>query len=262
MRRFLLAITLVSHCLIASAGEVLPAALPQAEESAALASAAATGMTIYRHDHAAAVATDAVRTLQKFREDKRVRGWVTEQQGKHIVVTFLSDTPAALYRVPVSGGKAGAVVVLETPAPLSAFESGAAAARSAVLASKFMPCSPTYNSVILPGAAPAEDWVAYLIPGTTKNDVVPIGGTYRFVVKDAKVIAQRGYTRTCIALQTDPAAVGLMVTHLLDAVPTEAHVFWSLWARKPIFVATPPGGTIWSVDGDKINLVERKGAGG
>ena len=49
-----------------------------------------------------------------------------------------------------------------------------------------------------------------------------------------------------------------MITHLLDPIPTEAHVFWSLWARKPMYVATPPNGTIWVVDDGKIKLVERK----
>jgi hypothetical protein len=258
MHRSLLAITLVSLCLVATANEVLPAALAPAEESAALASAATMGMTIYRHDQAAAVATDAILSIQN---DERVRGWVTEQQGKQIIVTFINDTPAALYRVPVTGGKAGPVVALEAPAALSAYELGAASARSAVLAAKYVPCSPRYNVVILPGATPAADWIAYLIPGTTKNDVVPIGGTYRFVVKDTKVISQRGFTHTCIALKTDPKAVALMITHLLDSVPTEAHVFWSMWAKKPLFVATAPGGTIWSVEGDRIKLIERKAAG-
>jgi len=54
----------------------------------------------------------------------------------------------------------------------------------------------------------------------------------------------------------------LMITHLLDPIPTEAHVFWSIWAHKPLYVATPPNGTIWVVEGSKIRLVERKPAEG
>jgi hypothetical protein len=86
--------------------------------------------------------------------------------------------------------------------------------------------------------------------------VVPIGGTYRLETSGSSVISQRGFTRSCIALQSDTSAVGLMITHLLDPVPTEAHVFWSLWASKPMYVATPDG-TLWIVEGGKIGLVER-----
>lgn len=131
------------------------------------------------------------------------------------------------------------------------------------MASAIEPCSKNYNSVVLPsGATPGTDWNVYLLPGTTKHNVVPIGGTYRMEIDGAKVVSQRGFTRTCIALQSEPEAVGLMITHLLDPIPTEVHVFWSLWAKKPIYVATPPNGTIWIVDGNKIGLVERKAAEG
>jgi hypothetical protein len=260
MLRRLLAASLATFCLCASADKTLPAELPPTEESAALAAAISVGSTIYRHDQAASVATDAALALRKFKKDKRVEGWVTEQRGDRFVVTFLDSTPAALYRVPVTGGVAGEVEILEAPAPLSAYESGAASARSAALASKFQPCAQTYNSVVLPGSNASEDWVVYLLPGTTKKNIVPLGGTYRFSIKDAHVTSQRGFTRTCVALQTDPKAEALMVTHLLDPVPTEAHVFWSIWAKKPIYISTPPGGTLWSVDGDKIRLVDRKAA--
>jgi hypothetical protein len=150
---------------------------------------------------------------------------------------------------------------METPAPLTPYESGAAAARAAALTSRFQPCSENYNAVVLPStAAPENNWVVYLIPGTTRNDVVPIGGTYCVEVSGSNIVSQRGFTHTCIALQTDPKAVGLMMTHLLDPVPTEAHVFWSIRAKKPMYVATPPNGTVWIVEGNKIRLVERKAA--
>jgi len=254
----LLVAALASACAPTYADEALPARLSAAEESAALASAESTGATIYRHDQAAAVATDAALGLRRFKKDKRVRGWITEQQGNAIVVTFLDGTPAALYRVTVEGGVAGAVTALDAPAVLSPYEAGAATARSLALNAPFQACSRSYNSVVLPGSSPAEDWVVYLVPGTTKSNVVPIGGTFRFGVKGSQLVSQRAFTRTCIALPSDPRAEALMITHLLDAVPTEAHVYWSIWARKPIYVVTPPDGTVWSVQGDHIKLVERK----
>ena len=264
MIRHIFAIILAFCSLTASADEPLPKELPADQEAVALKTAETTGLTIYRHDQAAAVATDAALKLRQFKKDKRVKGWITEEQLDQIVVTFIDQVPAALYRVAVSkDGVAGAVMALETPVSLTPYEAGAAAARTAALASKFQPCSENYNSVVLPSPNTNEnDWVVYLIPGTTKNDVVPVGGTYRVDVSGSNVVSQRGFTRTCIALQTDPRAVGLMITHLLDPIPTEAHVFWSLWAKKPMYVATPPNGTIWVVDGNNVKLVERKAAEG
>lgn len=260
MIRCILAIALAASLSAAFAEEPLPKELPEEQETAAIRSAEVTGLAIYRHDHAAAVATDAVMKLRAFRKDKRVNGWLTEEQQDQIVVTFIDKTPAALYRVTVSKeGAAGPVTALESPAQLTAYESGAATARSAALASGIQPCSKSYNSVVLPSADQSgKNWMVYLLPGTTKNNVVPIGGTYRVETSSANVVGQRGFTRTCIALQTDPRAVGLMITHLLDPIPTEAHVFWSLWAKKPIYVATPPNGTVWAVEGNRIRLVERK----
>lgn len=264
MLRYVLAVTLAVCPAIALADEVLAQALPPEQEAAALRAAEAAGLDIYRHDLAAAVATDAVIGLRRFKNDARVRGWVTEEHQDRIVVTFIDQAPAALYRVSVSReGVAGPVTALDEPAPLTPYELGAATARAAALASGFEPCSKNYNSVVLPsGATPGTDWDVYLLPGTTEHNVVPIGGTYRMEIKGAKVVSQRGFTRSCIALQNEPEALGLTITHLLDPIPTEAHVFWSLWAKKPIYVATPPNGTIWIVEGNKIGLVERKAAGG
>ena len=263
MSRYLLPLVLAVCCLSVSAEEPLPKELPLDQEATALRSAESTGLSIYLHDRAAAAATDAINHGQ-FKGDKRVRGWVTQEQQGQIVVTFIDQTPAALYRVAVSSnGVAGPVTALENPTPLTSYESGAAVARAAALASPYRPCAATYNSVVLPlPSATSNSWAVYLLPGTTQNDVVPIGGSYRFTVSGSKIISQRGFTKTCIALHTGPNVAGLMITHLLDPIPTEAHVFWSLWAKKPIYVATPPNGTIWDVEGNEIKLVERKATGG
>ena len=256
----LFALTVISFA--AAADETSPKRLPTGQEAAAIRSAEDTGLAIYRHDHAAAVATDSASELRAFKKDKRVKGWVTEEHQNQIVVTFIDQTPAALYRVVVSkDGVSGPATALENPAPLTEYESGAAGARTAALSSTFQPCSKSYNSVVLPiGETPGKSWAVYLLPATADSNVVPIGGTYRIETSGSSITSQRGFTRTCIALQTGPKAVGLMISHLLDPIPTEAHVYWSLWAKKPIYVATPPNGTIWMVEGNKIRLVERKAA--
>ncbi|SOD50583.1 hypothetical protein [Pseudoxanthomonas wuyuanensis] len=261
MTRLILAITLIASSLAAFADDSLPEELPSEQEVPALLSAETTGLTIYRHDQAAAVATDAAFKVRSFKKDKRINGWITEEQQGSVVVTFIDKTPAALYRITVANGVAGSLASLESPTPLTAYEAGAAAARQAALASNFEPCSSSYNSVVLPSPVDGN-WLVYLIPGTTKNNIVPIGGTYRMEISGSNIVSQRAFTRTCISLQTDPRAAALVVTHLLDPIPTEAHVFWSIWAQKPLYVSTPPNGTLWLVEGNNIKLVERKPADG
>jgi hypothetical protein len=111
--------------------------------------------------------------------------------------------------------------------------------------------------VVLPPEAGGDGgWRVYMLPATKQRDAVPIGGTYRLEVRDGAVVAQRGFTRSCIALGRGPKVAGMMITHLLDPVPTEAHVHWSLWAETPMYVSTPPDGVLWAIEFGVIRKVE------
>lgn len=213
------------------------------------------GRAIYLNDRAAAVATDAALALDTFRKERRVRGWITEAHDDAVTVTFIDGTPAALYRATVSdaGKLVGRVEAYAMPQPLSPFEAGAAAARAAALGAKFQPCSNRYNTVVLPLGATDDKWLVYLLPATTRHGVVPIGGTYRMTIDHNTIVAQRPFTKSCIALEDDPRAVGLMITHLLDPTPTEVHAFWSLWAHKDMYVST--NGAVWAIHDGHIRLV-------
>jgi hypothetical protein len=46
----------------------------------------------------------------------------------------------------------------------------------------------------------------------------------------------------------------MMITHILDPIPTEAHVHWNLWAATPLFVATEAG--VWAVEDGRIRAVK------
>jgi hypothetical protein len=244
--------------------------LDDAQIAKALLAADATGRLIYLHDHAAAVATDAVMELKAFRRDGKrgdLAGWITEQREEGIVVSFLSSEPVprARYRATVAsdGRIAGTAEALAEPAALTAYELGAARARTTAGAATFEPCSRTYNTVILPPTTEGGGWTAYLLPGTTQHGVVPLGGSYRLDLDAAgeTILKQRPFTRTCIALDSPPndgsmKAVAMMITHLLDPVPTEVHVFWSLWARQPMYVATSQGN--WLIEDGKTRLMSRR----
>ena len=239
-----------------AATAVDPDAKALADSDAALRAIEATGRSIFEHDRAAAVATDVAMAQRVFKRDKRVRGWLTESKDGGIVVTFIDETPSALYRVLVSAeGEPSPLLPLDAPAPLSAFESGAATARRLASESPFQACSESYNTVVLPDAAFDGGWVVYLLPGTTRHDVVPLGGTYRMEVRDGAVTAQRGFTRSCIALNRGPNVGATMITHILDSVPTEAHVHWSLWSGTPMFVTTDGG--IWKIEQGRVRALPR-----
>lgn len=267
MFRTSLLLLLTPFGFAANADEPLPQALPPAQEKAALRQAEDAGLRMFRHDKAAWVVTDELDKIKAFRKDRRIAGWITEERGDQIVVTFIGpsegEAPQALYRATVSaaGKVVGKAIALENPETLTEFEANAAAARAAAMSSSFSPCAKTYNPIALPDATgPQGNWSVYLLPGTTDNMAVPIGGSYRVEVDGGshKVLSTRAFTRTCIQLQNDPRAVALMITHLLDPIPTEVHVFWSLYSGKNMYVSTPPNGTAWKIEGGKIALIERK----
>lgn len=255
---------------LALAQEDAPAPMDDAQIAQALLDAEATGRAIYLHDQAAALASDAVMTLKAFRQDGkqgRLGGWITEQRDEGIVVTFLSSDaePRARYRVTV--GSEGRVIgdpqALAESAPLTPYELGAARARNTAAHAEFAPCSRSYNTVVLADPREGGGWIAYLLPGTTKHGVIPIGGSYRLDMDATGLqrLKQRPFTKTCIALESPPEdkareTVAVMITHLLDPVPTEVHVFWSLWSRTPMFVVTSEGN--WLIEEGKITLKERR----
>lgn len=262
LRCLLLSFALASPLIHAQ--EQTPAALDSAQRTKALLDAELVGVVILRHDHAAAVATDAARELKAFRRDARLGGWITEAHDGGIAVTFISKdaAPQALYRILVSdeGKMVGDVQALPSPTALTPNEAAAASARNTAFGSDFAACSRTYNTVVLPAPENSDaGWTVYLLPGTTKQGHVPIGGSYRFDLdaSGTKVIRHRGFTRTCIALENPKQAEAMMITHLLDTVPTEIHVYWSLWARKPMYVMTSPG-SIWKIEDGRIMHIEHE----
>ena len=117
--------------------------------------------------------------------------------------------------------------------------------------------------MVLPGRKAADPVSVYfLIPQTTFQEY-PYGGHYKFDIKDGKVIEGRAFTRSCIALplRKQGKAEALFLTHLLDDVPTEVHVFGVLNTGLPLFVGVKDG-RIYSVsvsDGrPAIRLISKK----
>ena len=122
------------------------------------------------------------------------------------------------------------------------------------------PCTPVaMNTVVVPpddAAAPIE---VYVMSAQAKAGEYPLGGHYLFTV-DAEGVAtkRREFTKSCIVLDSQKfdQLQGLLVSHLLDPVPTEIHVFTSLSAGVPVFVLTSENDRLWQVRGDAISEIE------
>lgn len=261
----------IGLCAIAphARAQLLPAT--QVEDASKLRAAENLGLRIYRHDRAAGLATDALMAKRKFRKDKRVGGWLTEAREDAIRVTFVdpksSDMPHAIFEIDVRDGatKTDDVVAIEPPRPLSATQLGAWHARATVLKSDFNACSSSYNSVILPSAdSGSPGWSVFLLPATSDSNVVPFGGTYRFETDadGGTVKSTRAYTKSCIAFPRErvpkgATPVGLYVTHLLDPIPTEAHVLLNYTTGQPVYVMTTGNDGFWKIDRGRIEAVEK-----
>lgn len=229
-----------------------------------------TGERIFALDRAASLATDAIGELKGFKRDRRLKGWITEEAGDGIQVSFVGSkgkaTPSVLYRVTISasGGIVSAPEAMQEPIPLTEEQTRQFAARTVALESVEAPCSKTYNTVVLPRASPEANWVVYALPGTKKAGVFPVGGSYRFEVapNGDSVISSRGYAKTCIELTGQANLAAFTLSHLLDPNPTEIHVFVNLLSQTPIYVLTVDNKAMWSVERGKIKFVQTMGEKG
>ncbi len=118
-------------------------------------------------------------------------------------------------------------------------------------------------------ADPDGQLLGYLLSSTRKPGEVVFGRHFRFTLSldGESVLDSRGFTNSCIAVPTTTEAgaklpqgassVGVTISHLLDPVPQETHVFASLSQGLPVYVIMSPSGTIYEVDGDKINKKAR-----
>ena len=243
--------------------DTIEALSPEAE-AAALLQAERTGRQIYLHDRAAEKVTDALMRVRGFKRNRKLLGWITQAQGDEIAVSFVGrgkdKQPAAFYRATVGhdGELIGKAESLREPEPLTDFESAALRARAAALESPYESCAKAYNTVVLPADEALEQWYVYLLPATTQAQVVPIGGSYRVDVDLSSDSASvRPFTRSCIQLDRAPDTAAMLVSHLLDPVPTEIHVHWSLWAETPLVVAIAPLNSVWIIEGGQIRSINR-----
>jgi hypothetical protein len=199
-----------------------------------------------------------------------ITGWIAEPEGNGVAVTFYADTaagPVVVYRVTILGGRIVARDVHVAPAsrpPLNPIQARMAAARAATSALDHRPCAgDDFNVFVVPPSAADGPIDVYQISPQTRRGSYFLGGHFRTTIAaDGSVAGMRSFTNACLdTAVADPAAgarpAPVAITHLLDPLPQEIHVFLSIWTGHPLVVVAGDPQRLFAVTPDRIAEVPR-----
>jgi hypothetical protein len=244
----------------------LPAAAQTPEERTRLDWAAARGRLIFELDRAAWVGTDDMIARIPNASSSGMRGYIVERDGSGFAVTFFGgpeDRPVAFYRGRVENRQVVAREIFPADArpALTPIQRRLAAVRQLATTLDRRPCGTTsFNTAIIPPETPEGPVDLYLLTPQVRARQYPLGGHFRFTIAaDGSILSSRDFTRSCIDLGEEDARqnedlVAMFITHLLDPIPTEIHVFTSLTAHAALGVGTQNPDRVWWVTGDQIVL--------
>ena len=248
-----------------AASATTPVAPPTAEERQRLAAAAQRGIQLFELARAAQLTTQDMLSRIPDPASAGIAGWIAVPEGNGLTVIYYTEGPegpVAVYRAQVVGGRiAGQNVFTGAGRPtLTAVQSRMASARAAVATLDRQPCSGDFNVFVMPPAAADAPVEVYKLSPQSARGRYPLGGHFlATVAPDGTVASTRAFTNRCLDLEVpaDAAAPArpLAVTHLLDPLPTEIHVFLSLWMNRPLLVATGNPDRLWTVARGRIGLV-------
>lgn len=257
MRRLITKLALLAALASTPAAAQLVEAAPA--ERAQLEWVATRGRLLFELDRAAWVGTDdMVARIADYRT-AGMRGYIVEREGPAFVMTFFGgpqDAPVAFYRGIVENRRVVARDVYppaQRPA-LTPQQRRLASVREMAGGLGRVPCGRTpFNTVVIPPETADGPIDLYLLTPQARTGEFPMGGHFRATINaDGTVAANRAFTRTCLTMPTQRGAVGLFVTHLLDPLPTEIHVFTSFTASVAVFVGI--GDRVFAVNEDRISL--------
>jgi hypothetical protein len=199
-----------------------------------------------------------------------LRGYIVERDGSAFIVTFFGgpdEAPVAYYRGRVENHRVASRELFAADArpPLSALQRRLAAARGMATRLGRRPCGDRpFNTAAIPPETPEGPIDLYLLTPQVEQNVYPLGGHYRFTIAaDGSVTSSRAFTNSCLPMNPREGVppggepVGMLVTHLLDPIPTEIHVFTALASGLDVFVGT--SGRSWQVTRNGIQLLESTG---
>lgn len=228
-------------------------------DQAAVELALNRGLRLYRYDQAAWHVTDALMEDVADPGASGARGWVVSETDNGLLVTFwkhAGEGYAGFYSAQYDGKSVTDRQLLEGDAiRLSDLQIKLIEAGQVVRSSEpeMQRCSNApFNTVILPEGGPADPILVYYLVPQTSTDVVPMGGHYRFGVLDGAVISSRKFMNSCfdfpLRAESGNRPGAMFITHLLDRVPTELHVFSVFAAGLSIVVMTADNDLVWAVE--------------
>ena len=243
------------------------AAPPTAEERRRLVAAGQRGILLFEIARAGQLTTQDMLARVPNPSQAGIAGWVAAPEaGGTMTVVYYADTPdgpVAVYRGQVAGTRIASREVFagaDRPA-LTPTQRRMAAARAAVATLDRQPCGGTFNVFVVPPAAADGPVEVYKLSPQTQRGKYPLGGHFlATVAPDGTVASTRAFTNSCVDLDAPTALAGtqprpLAVTHLLDPLPTEIHVFLSLWMNRPLLVATGEPERLWTISRGRIGVV-------
>jgi hypothetical protein len=180
-----------------------------------------------------------------------IKGWVVTDVPNGSKATYFGlsgDSPFVVYSAVWDGSNVleEAIPSAEQRQPLGSSEQKLAIALNTArpVADRLGRCSPkAFNVVVLPGRSATDPTSVYFLTPQTETGEYPFGGHYRVDVQNGAVVHQRPFTNSCITLDSrgpdnGGKPVALVITHLLDPVPTEIHVFGVFAMGIPLYVVT------------------------
>ena len=245
-----------------------PVAAQTPEERTRLDWAVARGRLLFDVDRAAWVTTDDFRERLSGADQRLIRGWTVERDGAGYAVTYFmvgdGNARRALYRGRVENRR---VVSRETFRPgagpeLTPMQRRLADAFNLVTQMNIRTCGQSRpNLAVIPPDSLDAPMDVYVLTPQTETGIFPCGGHNRATFSAAgALLSQRAFTNTCLDMSDrangDHQVAAVAVTHLLDPIPTEIHVFMSIWMGVPVAVAAGEPRRIWMVTGGGIELVD------
>lgn len=199
-----------------------------------------------------------------------ITGWIAEPEGNGVAVTFYADGdagPVIVYRVTILGGRIVSRDVHIAAAgrpPLNPIQARMAAARAATARLENRPCAgEDFNVFVVPPATADGPIDVYRISPQTRRGFYFLGGHFKTsIAADGSVAATRSFTNACLDTAVAEPQAGarpapIAITHLLDPLPQEIHVFLSIWTGHPLIVVAGDPQRLFAVTPDRIGEVPR-----
>jgi hypothetical protein len=246
-----------------------PSAPPRpltAAQRAALTEAVQRGRLLYAISRAGLIATQDMLSRVSDPAGAGIAGWIAEPAGNGSIVTFYANgeagaPPSAVYRVTILGGRVTSreVYLAGDRPPLGPHQARMAGARAAIEPLDHPACGgENLNVLVVPPAAPDAPIDVYQMSVPGQRGHYPVGGHYKTsIAADGSVAASRGFSNACLDLPVPETEAGqqprpLAVTHLLDPLPTEIHVFLALATGHPLVVVAGDPQRLFAVTGEGI----------